>query len=78
MDFIAGQSTVALYDATTLAQVGLVTGTMTVSGEDVVDLQIGNQKYGAQSGQTTSFENILVDYTNAVFPLLPSGGSQSQ
>ena len=51
---------------------------MTVSGEDVVDLQIGNQKYGAQSGQTTSFENILVDYTNAVFPLLPSGGSQSQ
>jgi len=78
VDFIAGQSTVALYDATTLAQVGLVTGTMTASGEDVVDLQIGNQEYGAQSGQTTYFENILVDCTNAVFPLLPSGGSQSQ
>jgi len=78
VDFVAGQSTVALYNATTLEQVGLVTGTMTASGENIVDLQIGNQEYGAQSGQTTYFENILVDYTNAVFPLLPSGGSQSQ
>jgi len=78
VDFVAGQSTVALYNPTTLALVGQVTGVMTASGEDAVDLQIGNQEYGQQSGQTTYFENILIDYTNAVFPLVPTGWAATE
>lgn len=47
------------------------------SGDTVADFQIGQQEYGVDAGTYNYFEHTVIDYTNAAFPLLPSGGSSA-
>ena len=76
-DWVAQTAYLNVYD-TSSNLVGSVTGSMTnSSGNYLAALDIGNQELGVQSGNTTYFENIIIDTTNASFPLLPSAGSSA-
>lgn len=60
-----------VYD-TAGALVGAVTATIATSTNDLLNVRIGNNESGNQGG-TSSFENLVFDYTNAVFSMGPFG-----
>src|SRR5262249_53920685 len=70
-DYVGGTAYLNVYD-TQQTLVGAVTTTMT-TGEDVNEISIGNGEFGTASGATSYFENMVIDYTQAVFPLGPGG-----
>jgi hypothetical protein len=70
-DWTAATAYLNVYDVN-LNLVGSVTGQMTAGTYHAAALDIGNQEAGVQSGNSTQFENIVLDLTNAVFPLLVS------
>jgi len=41
------------------------------TGEDVNKISLGNGEIGTASGATSYFENMVIDYTQGVFPLGP-------
>ena len=73
-DFGAGRAYLNIYNTPTFNLVGSVTlNTKTGSGLEYV--QYGNGQEARSSGRGINFnyfENSLIDWTNAVFPLLPS------
>lgn len=58
-------------------QVGsTVTRTLGATGT-ISTIFVGNAEFGTAPGVTTYFQNIMVDWTNHVFPNVPTGGNNS-
>ncbi len=77
----AGLSYLAVYDADNgYAQVGKTVQTASLKNSTLGrGVRVGRaDSHGDNLGSTarTYFDNILIDYTNAAFPLIPRGGSQ--
>jgi hypothetical protein len=69
-DSVAGRATLNLYDAS-----GNLVGSVNNSfekGVNVSAIRYGNEEVAKSSGHMTYFENIVIDYSNAVFPIVPS------
>ncbi|PYR31829.1 MAG: hypothetical protein DMF90_24850 [Acidobacteria bacterium] len=75
-DFVGGTAYLNVYDATQRTLVGAVTTAMT-TGEDAIMISMGNGEIGTASGATSYFENMVIDYTQGVFPLGPTGDPAS-
>src|SRR5262249_4041686 len=75
-DYEGGTAYLNVYDATQGTLIGAVTTTMT-TGEDVVQISMGNSEIGTASGATSYFENMVIDYAQGVFPLGPAGDPAS-
>ena len=72
-DYTAGKATLNLYDTS-----GNFVGTQNIVLQTGAPLQMifyGNNEIGTSSGHTTYFEDTLIDYTHAAFPLVPGAGS---
>ena len=74
-DFAAGQSTLNVYDMSNNL-VGSV-NVATLSGGTLSKLYFGQEEKAIAPGTTNYFEDTLIDYTNAAFPLTPWVGSTS-
>jgi hypothetical protein len=71
-DFGAGRAYLNLYDATTFSLAGAVVAS-TKKGKDIAFIRYGNGQ-GARSSDHTHFnyfQNIVIDWTRAAFPLGP-------
>jgi hypothetical protein len=77
-DFTTGIARLAVYEIANWSLVGSVTSSQSAGGENVGWIKIGNSEYGTAPGTTSYFENIVIDYTAAAFPLGPgSSGNTS-
>jgi FlaG/FlaF family flagellin (archaellin) len=66
-----GTSSLEVFD-TSLNVIGNVSKSFAGTNPgQVSDIRIGNNQVGADGG-ALKFENIIIDYTTAVFPLLPT------
>jgi hypothetical protein len=70
-DFTSGVARLALYDSASWSVVGSVTSVQSAGNQNVGWINIGNNESGQAPGMTSYFENILIDYTSARFPLGP-------
>jgi hypothetical protein len=70
-DETGGTASLACHDPTTGAQVGSTVTVNQQTGRDVTSFRLGNNEIGTAS-TTTYFENLAVDYSNGVFPMLNS------
>jgi len=69
-DYLGGTGTLSVFD-TLGRQVGSTQTIKQQTGGGCGWVQIGNNEVGKAAGYSSYFENILVDYTTAVFPLGP-------
>jgi len=75
-DFTGGTARLEVY-STAFVQGGATASVAQTTGEDIQIIRIGNNEAGTAAA-TSYFENWLVDYTNAVFPLGPGRPSLRQ
>lgn len=68
-NYTSGTASLTMYETSGWTQVVNLTTTQT-TGEDIVDLRIGNGENGSGTGNNV-FEWIVVDWTNALQPLGP-------
>src|SRR6185503_9280394 len=71
-NFATGSANLNVYRVSDWTLVGSVVTSMT-SGEDVLEIRMGNNEIGTAAGTTSYFENLVVDFTHAAFPLGPIG-----
>ena len=73
-DYGAGLGSLNFYDTS-----GNLFGSLTIqlfAGKgNIIDIYYGNEETGTAPGSTTFFEDSLIDYTHAAFPLGPGGTS---
>lgn len=78
VDFSANSlASLSLYTTSgaVFTQVGsTVTRTLNTTG-NITTIFFGNAEFGTAPGTTTYFQNMMVDWTNAVFPNIPTGTS---
>ena len=67
-DYTSGVAQLIIYTVPALTQVGYVTMTQG-TGTDIKEISVGNNEAGVIAGTQSIFENIIIDYTNAAFPL---------
>jgi hypothetical protein len=73
-DETGGNAKLAIFDpANNFAQVGTVSGAQS-TGSMVSKVYIGNVEVGTATG-TIYFENVMFDWTNHIFPKVPTQGS---
>ena len=73
-DFTAAIAQLAVYSVPSFTQVGYVTG-VAVNDQNISEISVGNNEAGVSPGTTSYFENMVIDYTNAAFPIGVPGGS---
>jgi hypothetical protein len=72
LDEIGGQAKLAIFDPTNgFAQVGATVQVAQNTGFNFTALRFGNAETGTYTG-TTYFENLMLDWTNHVFPKTPT------
>lgn len=71
-DEITGTAQLALFDpSNNFAQVGSTLSLLQDTGFDFAGLRFGNAEAGTSSGATTYYEDLMLDWTNHVFPNAP-------
>ncbi|HKW64951.1 MAG TPA: hypothetical protein VJN89_20515 [Candidatus Acidoferrum sp.] len=71
-DEINGTAKLALFDpSNNFTQVGSTLSLIQDTGFDFASLRFGNAETGTSSGATTYYEDIMLDWTNHVFPNAP-------
>jgi hypothetical protein len=70
-NYTTGIASLEIYDTVTWAKIGLTATASQQTGEDVYLIMFGNIEQGTAPGFYTYWENLIVDYTNGVFPLGP-------
>ena len=71
-DGIAGTAQLALFDpSNNFAQVGSTLSLIQDTGFDFASLRFGDAEVGTSSGATTYYEDIMLDWTNHIFPNAP-------
>jgi hypothetical protein len=70
VDFGTGKAFLNLYSTPSFALVGSLTANLN-TGKQIEGIRYGNEEVSKSAGHTTYFEQIVIDYTNAVFPLGP-------
>jgi hypothetical protein len=71
-DEITGIAKLALFDpSNNFGQVGSTLSLIQDTGFDFAGLRFGNAETGTSSGATTYYENLMLDWTNHVFPNAP-------
>jgi hypothetical protein len=71
-DESGGTAKLAMFDpSNNFAQVGSTVTVVQDSGFNFASFRFGNAEVGTSSGTTTYFENLMLDWTNHVFPNAP-------
>jgi len=71
-DETGGTAKLAMFDPSNgFAQVGSIVTAAQTTGGSLGELWLGNSEDGTSSGNTTYFEDIMLDWTNHVFPNSP-------
>ena len=70
-DFTSGIARLAVYEIVNWTLVGSVTASQAAGNENIGWINIGNNEVGLAPGTTSYFENLVIDYTSAAFPLGP-------
>ena len=68
---LTGVAKLNFYDPNTLALLGSTTAAQSTGG-DVLRILIGNAETGTDPGTSTFFEDVMIDFSNQQFPLMPS------
>ena len=72
-DEVGGVSKLALFDPSNgFAQVGSTMMVAQITGNVFRFIELGNNEVGMASGATSFFENVMLDWTNHIFPKIPS------
>jgi uncharacterized repeat protein (TIGR01451 family) len=72
-DYVSGIGSLVIFDQTG-QQIGSTQTIQQTTGGDCRDVLFGNVEVGTAAGFTSYFENLIVDYTAAAFPLGPGAG----
>jgi hypothetical protein len=71
-DEINGLAKLAIFDpSNNFTQVGATVTSPQDKGSTFTDFQLGNAEEGTSSGTTAYFENLMLDWTNHIFPNAP-------
>ena len=77
-DGINGVAQLAVFDPSNgFAQVGSTVTEMQTKGSTFADWRFGNFEIGYASGTTSYFDNLMLDWTNHIFPNAPAGVTSS-
>jgi hypothetical protein len=70
-DYNTGIARLGIWETVGWTKFGGLLATMT-TGEDIQFIDVGQRENGTESGKTSFIEQIVIDYTEALFPLGPS------